>query len=91
MSAARKAAAEKPSFEVRLAQLEALVEDLESGEWSLEDGVDKYRQGVELLRTLQTSLASAELKVQKLTEELRQELAALEEEEPGLAEDGEPH
>jgi exodeoxyribonuclease VII small subunit len=69
---------ESLSFEERLTQLEALVDQLESGELGLEQGVDRYRQGVELLSTLQKSLASAEQKVAELTQDLRRELAATE-------------
>ncbi|MBT3339412.1 MAG: exodeoxyribonuclease VII small subunit [Planctomycetes bacterium] len=69
---------ESLSFEERLTQLEVLVDQLESGELGLEQGVDRYRQGVELLSTLQKSLASAEQKVAELTQDLRRELAATE-------------
>ncbi len=76
MSAPEKS--DSPSFEDRLANLEALVDQLESGELGLEQGVDKYRQGVEALATLQKSLASAEQKVAELTDDLRREMAEAE-------------
>ena len=69
----------EPSFEDGLSRLEALVEDLEGGRLSLEEGVERYREGVLLLQTLQNSLGSAEQRVEELTEVLRRGLAELEE------------
>lgn len=87
MTPARKAAkaagkkngdAKEAPFEERLEQLERIVHELENGELSLEAGVGRYKEGVELLKTLQSSLARAESKVEQLTEILRQELSDLE-------------
>jgi exodeoxyribonuclease VII small subunit len=86
MSAAKKKPdpAEAP-FEERLARLEELVDQLESGELSLEEGVERYGEGVRLLQGLQQSLSAAELQVDQLTEELRRSLEQLEAED---ADDG---
>lgn len=54
-------------FEDALAQLEALVERMESGELSLEDSLASFEQGVALTRICQKSLSEAEQKVSLLT------------------------
>ena len=63
---ARKKAA--PDFEHSLAELQTLVERLESGELSLEDSRRAFEQGIRLTRDCQASLAQAEQKVQQLLE-----------------------
>ncbi|VXC82243.1 exonuclease VII small subunit [Pseudomonas sp. 8Z] len=63
---ARKKAA--PDFEHSLAELQALVERLESGELSLEDSLTAFEQGIGLTRECQAALAQAEQKVQVLLE-----------------------
>lgn len=62
---ARKKAAD---FETSLAELQTLVERLESGELSLEDSLTAFEQGIRLTRDCQASLAQAEQKVQQLLE-----------------------
>ncbi|MGB1580618.1 MAG: exodeoxyribonuclease VII small subunit [Nevskiales bacterium] len=56
-------------FEQALGQLEALVQQLEAGELSLEDSLKQFEQGVKLARGCQAALKEAELKVRKLIEE----------------------
>ena len=68
----------KVGFEQQLAQLEQLVDELESGDLELEEGVERYRAGVELLKSLNGSLSVAEQQVAELTMTLQQELAQLE-------------
>ncbi|MDG1582175.1 exodeoxyribonuclease VII small subunit [Pseudomonas sp. GOM6] len=62
---ARKKAAD---FETSLAELQTLVERLESGELSLEDSLGAFEQGIRLTRDCQAALAQAEQKVQILLE-----------------------
>jgi len=57
------------SFEAALAELEALVEQLERGELSLEDSLRDFERGVQLARSCQQALKDAELKVQQLVEQ----------------------
>ena len=57
-----------PDFEQSLAELQALVERLETGELSLEDSLSAFEQGIRLTRDCQASLAQAEQKVQQLLE-----------------------
>lgn len=49
-----------PSFEQALAELEELVQAMESGDLSLEQLMDNYVKGVELAKFCMTSLDRAE-------------------------------
>jgi len=53
-------------LERSLAELEALVERLESGELSLQQALKEFERGVKLTRLCQTALKEAELKVEIL-------------------------
>ncbi|MEH6358286.1 MAG: exodeoxyribonuclease VII small subunit [Pseudomonadales bacterium] len=54
-------------FEQSLTDLEQLVEQMESGELSLEKALETFEQGIQLTRSCQTMLSEAEQKVQLLT------------------------
>lgn len=54
------------SFEAALAELETIVQDMESGKLSLEESLAAYQRGAELLKYCQGALASAEQKIQVL-------------------------
>ena len=56
-------------FEKSLKELEGIVEELESGELSLEKSLKSFEQGIKLTRQCQSELERAELKVKKLVEE----------------------
>ncbi len=56
------------NFEAALAELEQLVEQMETGELSLEDSLKAFERGVALTRDCQRALKDAELRVQALTE-----------------------
>jgi exodeoxyribonuclease VII small subunit len=58
-----------PDFEAALAELEALVEQLERGELSLEHSLRDFERGVQLARSCQLAIKGAELKVQQLVEQ----------------------
>jgi exodeoxyribonuclease VII small subunit len=60
-------------FESALGELEALVEQMETGELSLEDSLKAFERGVKLTRHCQGALKNAELKVKVLTESNRLE------------------
>ena len=68
MSADKKAspASGKESFEVEMAKLEQLVDSLESGTVSLDELVAKYEEGMRLLKSCQSSLQAAELRIEQL-------------------------
>ena len=53
-------------FEASLAQLEKLVEKMETGELSLEESLKTFEQGIQLTRECQQALKQAEQKVSLL-------------------------
>jgi len=53
-------------FETALAELEKLVETMESGEQSLEETLASFQKGIELTRSCQEGLKAAEQKVEQL-------------------------
>ncbi|AOH36563.1 exodeoxyribonuclease VII small subunit [Luteimonas sp. JM171] len=55
-------------FEKSLEQLEALVDDMERGELSLEQSLAAYERGVGLYRRCQQALEQAELRVKLLSD-----------------------
>ena len=55
-------------FESALRDLEALVEQLESGDLPLEESLKAFEEGIALTRHCQSALQAAELKVKELTE-----------------------
>ena len=55
-------------FEKALAELEARVHQLESGDLSLEDALKAFEEGIRLTRDCQQALTEAEQKVQLLLE-----------------------
>lgn len=55
-----------PDFEASLAELEAIVEQLEQGELSLDESLKHFERGVQLTRVCQTALTQAEQKVEIL-------------------------
>jgi exodeoxyribonuclease VII small subunit len=60
------AAAKKIDLEKSLAELEELVEELESGDLPLETAMKKFEDGIKLTRGCQAALKDAEQKVQIL-------------------------
>ena len=57
------------NFEKALEELEGIVEDLESGDLSLENSLKSFEKGIKLARQCQEQLSKAELQDQKLIEE----------------------
>ena len=57
------------NFEKALEELESIVEDLESGDLSLENSLKSFEKWIKLARQCQEKLSQAELQVQKLIEE----------------------
>lgn len=53
-------------FEQQLSELEALVEQMEKGDISLENSLVSFEKGIKLARSCQQSLKEAELKVKIL-------------------------
>jgi exodeoxyribonuclease VII small subunit len=55
-----------PNFEAALAELEKIVEKMESGEQSLEESLKSFQRGIELTRACQQGLREAEQRMEKL-------------------------
>lgn len=56
-------------FEAALAELQGIVEKMESGEQTLEEALASFQRGVELTRACQQGLKEAEQRVEKLARE----------------------
>lgn len=56
----------KLSFENALAKLETIVESMESGEVPLAELLAKFEEGTKLLKTCESRLKDAELKIEQL-------------------------
>lgn len=69
-------APEELDFGQALAELEAIVAALESGQLELEESLTRYERGVALLQSLQAKLADAQQRVTMLVGELGEEEAA---------------
>lgn|GEM_PF-400825 len=65
-----KAAADGIPFEEALKKLESVVEAMESDELPLEQLLAKFEEGTRLVQVCQSRLAEAEVKVQKLEQDL---------------------
>ena len=57
------------TFKEASVELEQIVRSLESGNLELEDSLDQYARGVEILKSVRTRLAEAEQKVRVLEQE----------------------
>lgn len=73
MSESNRVCAEDLSFGSALAELESIVGALESGSLELEESLERYGRGVELLKSLQGRLAEAQQRVTILLGELEAE------------------
>lgn len=60
---------EEKNFEEAIQKLENLVEEMESGGLSLEESLDKFSKGVELIKLCHNKLNNAENKIEKIIEE----------------------
>jgi exodeoxyribonuclease VII small subunit len=54
------------SFEAALAELESVVQKLESGQVSLEDSIDSYTRGTQLKQHCEARLADAQARIEKV-------------------------
>lgn len=62
------------TFEGAIAELESIVEHLQSPELSLDMALTLFRRGTELAAECETLLSGAELQVQQLTHAVREHL-----------------
>ena len=63
------------TFEQAISQLEALVEQIESGEVGLEEALKQYEHGIALIGRCKTVLDAAETRITELTRNARGDLA----------------
>jgi exodeoxyribonuclease VII small subunit len=56
----------QPTFEEALTRLEAIVEQIESGQIGLEESIARYEQGIKLVAQCRKILDAAEKKIQLL-------------------------
>jgi len=59
----------EPGFDERLERLEEIVGELEGGELGLEGAIQRYREGIELLRRCRLQLAGFRRQVEELSGE----------------------
>jgi exodeoxyribonuclease VII small subunit len=62
-------AKKKEGFETQLEALESIVEELESGELSLDDSLARFEEGVKRLKECTRILGEAEAKVKVLVQD----------------------
>lgn len=63
----------KPTFEESIQKLETVVGELESGELSLEEGIEKFAAGVKSYKECKKLLTKVEKRITVLTESLDEE------------------
>ena len=63
-----KTKAPELAFEDALARLEAIVDAMESGDVPLAELIAKFEEGTKLLKTCESRLKDAELKIEQLTQ-----------------------
>ena len=61
----------KENFESNLINLEKIVSELELGQLSLEESLEKYKKGINLVKKCNTIIENAEKEVQRLTEDIK--------------------
>jgi exodeoxyribonuclease VII small subunit len=66
------------NFESALAELESLVQSMESGQFGLEESLTAYQRGAELLKYCQGALDAAEQRVRVLEDGAMRDLSATE-------------
>jgi exodeoxyribonuclease VII small subunit len=65
-----------PTFDQRLERLESIVAELEKGELSLEPAIDRYQEGIGLLKDCHGVLQKYRKRVEELTEDAEGSLRA---------------
>ena len=61
----------KENFETSLMNLEKIVAELEYGKLSLEDSLERYKQGIDLIKNCNALIENAEKEVAKLTKDFK--------------------
>ena len=63
----------KENFETSLVNLEKIVAELESGQLSLEDSLERYKNGIDLIKHCNKLIDKAEKEVVKLTKDFKED------------------
>lgn len=66
----------EPTFEEALAEVEAIIERIETGQSGLERSIGEYEKGVRLLARCRGLLKDAEQRIEDVTSRLQQDGAA---------------
>ncbi len=61
-------AKKKLSFEESLSRLEIITQQIEQGKVGLEESIDRYEEGMGLVKQCRDMLSKAEMRIQKLHE-----------------------
>ena len=67
---AEKTSVEQLTYKQASQELELIIRSLESGDMELEESLENYTRGVELLKSLRTRLSDAEQKVSVLLKDV---------------------
>ena len=62
----------KENFETSLMNLEKIVAELESGKLSVEDSLERYKEGINLIKNCNKLIDNAEKEVAKLTKDFKE-------------------
>lgn len=60
----------EPSFEQDLAEVESIIERIETGEMGLEEQIEQYARGAELLKRCRTVLDRCEQRVEEISAQI---------------------
>lgn len=63
----------KKTFEDSIQKLEDLVENLESGDLTLDESIKKFEEGIKLYKSCKDLLSESEKKIKVLTDSLKEE------------------
>ncbi len=70
MATRKRSKSTEPDLEQSIAELESLVQAMESGELTLEQSLEHFERGVKLTRNCQEALTKAEQKVKILMQDM---------------------
>lgn len=80
--ASKKSADEEPDFDARLERLESLVSELEAGGLGLEVSIERYQEGIALLKGCHSQLEGYRSQVEELTRDAESALRPMEDGDP---------
>jgi exodeoxyribonuclease VII small subunit len=78
-------AKQEPSFETALARLETVVKQMEDGTLPLEELIERYEEGIRLVKACSDKLAAAEQRIQMITKKAGGKVELADFEEPPAA------